>query len=491
MNTAQLGMTTSPFQSEHRKTSGMTAARRKGHSEPGQREILRWAKHHALRSGLWFPVLLLCLRLAGGPGAYAAYSLLILYALRGPNEGIKALFLSWFLSHISPGLAVSPNGAEILRILILLAGLTSAVLASFKSQNALLMGRTVSAVALFGTFSIVHSVLVSYAPDVSILKAVSFLVMALTLSIAWFSRRVDVERLQGWIFFWLATIAVLSAPLLLFSVGYVTNGNGFQGILNQPQVFGMTMALTGAWIGGRMLRLRAFSAIDIGLAALVILMLFLSESRGAMLAAAGGMVLSYVLVRGLNLHKMRSAFKNLRHKRVFLLLVCLLFTGGLFFDKVGNMIERTISKRSDNQTIASAFDASRGGLIAKSMKNFYANPVLGIGFGVASNPADMKVVREPVFGLPVSASIEKGNMYSAILEEIGFSGFLMFAGVLLVLLNSICRSGQLEMVWLFFAALLVNLGEAVLFSPNGIGMLVWILMLMATSARTAHAARSS
>ncbi len=458
---------------------------------PGPREILRWAKYHALRSGIWFPLLVLALRMAGGPGVYAAYSLLILYALRGPNEGIKALFLSWLLSHISPGLAATPSGTEVLRILILLAGFTSAILASFKSQNALLMGRTVSGFTLFGAFAIVHSVLVSYAPDVSILKAVSFLVMALTLSIAWFSRRVDVERLQGWIFFWLAGVAVLSAPLLFHPLGYVTNANGFQGILNQPQAFGMTMALTGAWIGGRMLRLRAFSAIDIGLAALVMLMLFLSESRGAMLAAGGGLALSYLLARGLNLQKVRGAFRNLRHKRVFLLFVCTLFTGALFFDKVSNMIERTISKRTENHTIASAFDASRGGLIAKSMKNFYANPVLGIGFGVASKPADMKVVREPVFGLPVSASIEKGNMYSAILEEIGFSGFLLFGGVLLVLLNSICRSGQLEMVWLFFAALLVNLGEAVLFSPNGIGMLVWILMLMATSARTAHAARSS
>ncbi len=101
----------------------------------------------------------------------------------------------------------------------------------------------------------------------------------------------------------------------------------------------------------------------------------------------------------------------------------------------------------------------------------------------------MKVTREPVFGLPVGASIEKGNMYSAILEEIGFAGFLLFAGLLVVLLNSICRSGQLEMVWLFFCALLVNIGEAVLFSPNGIGLLVWMLVLMATSARSVNAAR--
>lgn len=457
--------------------------------EPGPREVLRWAKYHAFLSGIWVPVLIIGLRMLGAPGAYAAYSLLILYALRGPNEAIKALFLSWFLSHISPGLAVTPPNAELLRILVLLAGLTSAVLASFKSQNALLMGRTVSGFALFGAFCIVHSLLVSYAPDVSILKAISFLVMALTLSIAWFSRRVDVERLQGWVFFWLAAIAVLSAPLLVLPLGYVTNGNGFQGILNQPQAFGMTMALLGAWTGGRMLRLRAFSAIDIVFAALVMVMLFLSESRGAMMAATGGLLASFLLARGLGLNKVRAAFVNLRHKRVFLLVVCLMFTGGLFFDKVSTMVERTISKRSDNQTIASAFDASRGALISRSMQNFYANPVLGIGFGVASNPADMKVVREPVFGFPVSASIEKGNMYSAILEEIGFTGFVLFAGLLLVLLNSVCRSGQLEMIWLFFAALLLNVGEAVLFSPNGIGLLVWIVLLMTTSARAARKAR--
>ena len=73
------------------------------------------------------------------------------------------------------------------------------------------MGRTVSAFAVFGTFCIAQSMLVSYAPDVSILKAVSFLIMALTLSISWFSRRVDVEQLQGWMFFWLAAIVFTNA----------------------------------------------------------------------------------------------------------------------------------------------------------------------------------------------------------------------------------------------------------------------------------------
>ena len=136
-------------------------------------------------------------------------------------------------------------------------------------------------------------------------------------------------------------------------------------------------------------------------------------------------------------------------------------------------------------------EQARGRLIEASMQNFYENPVLGIGFGVATKPEQMKVKRDPIFGFPVSAPIEKGNMYSAMLEEVGFVGALLFVGLLLTLLGSIMRSGQLEMMWIFFVGLMVNVGEAVLFSPNGIGMLVWILVLMAASARTAKRAKPS
>ena len=238
-----------------------------------------------------------------------------------------------------------------------------------------------------------------------------------------------------------------------------------------------------------MLRLRSFRVQDLALAGLIILFLLLSESRGAMLAAASGLLFSFLLAKGLRLKHVVSAFRSFRHKRVGFMLICSLFAGALFFDKVSNLAERIISKRTENTSISSAFDASRGRLIDASMQNFYDNPVLGIGFGVATNPEEMKIKRDPVLGLPISAPIEKGNMYSAMLEEVGFAGSLLFVGLLLTLLGSILRSGQLEMMWIFFVGLMVNVGEAVLFSPNGIGMLVWILILMATSARAVRKAK--
>ncbi|MEM7430118.1 MAG: O-antigen ligase family protein [Pseudomonadota bacterium] len=446
--------------------------------------LVFWAYVHVVRSGIWFPLIVIALRLAGGPAVYAAFGLLLIYAFRGPTESLKALFLSWLLSHLNPGISSMPPNVELLRIGVLLAALSTVLFASLRARNPLLLGRTVSAFVVFGGFVILHSLAVSYAPDVSILKASLYLIMGLTLAVAWFSSRVDVERLQGWIFFWLAAIVFASVPLMFTGLGYFVNAKGFQGILNHPQVFGLTMALTAAWVGGRMLRLRSFYTQDIVLAGFIMLFLLLSESRGAMLAASSGLIFSFVLAQSCRLKPVLTAFSNLRHKRVGFMLVCALFTGALFFDKVSNLVERTISKRTENTSIASAFDASRGRLIEASMQNFYENPVLGIGFGVATKPEELKVKRDPFLGLPISAPIEKGNMYSAMLEEVGFTGSLLFAGLLLTLLGSIMRSGQLEMIWIFFVALMVNVGEAVLFSPNGIGMLVWILVLMATSART-------
>lgn len=451
-----------------------------------QRGLITWAYVQVMRSGVWFPLVVIGLRMVGGPAVYAAFGLLLLYALKGPPASLKALFLSWLISHMNPGISAMPANVEILRIGILLAALSTIVMASFNSRNPLLFGRTVSAFTVFGGFVLIHSITVSYAPDVSLLKGSLFLIMTLTLAIAWFSTRVDVEPLQGWLFFWLVVIVFASVPLKFTGIGYFVNAKGFQGVLNHPQVFGLTMALTAAWVGGRMLRLRSFRVQDLVLAGLILVFLLLSESRGAMLAAGSGLLFSFILAKGFGLRNVLKSFRNFNHKRVAFMFVCALFTGALFFDKVSNIVERTIAKRTENTTIASAFDASRGRLIDASLQNFYDNPVLGIGFGVATKPGEMKVKRDPIFGFPISAPIEKGNMYSAMLEEVGFAGSLLFVGLLLTLLGSIMRSGQLEMVWIFFVGLMVNVGEAVLFSPNGIGMLVWILVLMAASARTAN-----
>jgi hypothetical protein len=107
--------------------------------------------------------------------------------------------------------------------------------------------------------------------------------------------------------------------------------------------------------------------------------------------------------------------------------------------------------------------------------NIVEYPMTGIGFGLGSEPLSMNV--KYFKGIPISAPIEKGILPLMVLEEIGIFGFLFFLIWILILsLKAIAISFSSTLILL--TILLLNLGEAGLFSPNGFGMLYLILITM-------------
>lgn len=87
----------------------------------------------------------------------------------------------------------------------------------------------------------------------------------------------------------------------------------------------------------------------------------------------------------------------------------------------------------------------------------------------------MEVKRDPVLGLPTGASIEKGVAPLMVLEEVGVLGALFVALWLLRLLRSAARSGLAPFA-VCMTVLLLNMGEATLFSAGGMGLLPMILL---------------
>ena len=78
--------------------------------------------------------------------------------------------------------------------------------------------------------------------------------------------------------------------------------------------------------------------------------------------------------------------------------------------------------------LTEAFAESRESLIDRSMDNFRQYPIAGIGFGVPSDTSQELFEVKRVGGIPISASVEKGSLPSATLEETGIIG----AGLCLV-----------------------------------------------------------
>jgi len=120
--------------------------------------------------------------------------------------------------------------------------------------------------------------------------------------------------------------------------------------------------------------------------------------------------------------------------------------------------------------------------------NISARPLEGIGFGMASIPSELVVVRDPVFGLPVSAAVEKGVLPLAIVEEIGVVGFGVVLLWVLALLRMSARAGVAP-VAVCLTALFLNMGEATLFSPGGLGLLMLIMLGWAASSSLEGEAR--
>jgi hypothetical protein len=113
--------------------------------------------------------------------------------------------------------------------------------------------------------------------------------------------------------------------------------------------------------------------------------------------------------------------------------------------------------------------ASRSVLYLPMIDNIAENLVGGIGFGIASVPSSMNIIRDPIFGFPISASIEKGVLPLAVFEEIGFLGFSIWVLWIIVIIYQAIKVGAIALT-VILVVLLLNLGESVLFSVGGMGL---------------------
>lgn len=437
----------------------------------------------------------LVLRLASSATANLSYFALASYALAGRAQAIQALALSWLFTMISPGIAPEASLASVGRYAVLAGAAASVLLRSRwdAGPRGFQINRVVLLTLVLGAGFIVHSLLFSPMQDVSILKAVSWTVAFSTLLSAWSGLAPEArQRLERQLFGALVVLMLVSLPLLATELGFLRNGTGFQGVLNHPQAFGPVMALLAAWLGSRILAEPRPPWRLVGLFGMALALIVLSETRTAGLGLVLGTGLAVLAGRVLARRRLRNFLPGLRSGRVRamigLMLIGLLLAGPM----LGSKLAEYVTKRSDSNSLAEAYERSRGGKIEEMWTNIRAHPLRGIGFGIASDPYEMEVSRDPVLGLPTGAAVEKGVVLLAVWEELGLPGLLAVLAWLWLLLRRSARNGGFAALAVCLTALFMNFGESVLFSPGGFGMLPLILIAWAATARpeqmrTAHA----
>lgn len=440
-----------------------------------------------------FILLAIALRIASEPTAIVAYLMIATHALTGRRQAIEALALSWLFGMLNPGIAAEVAAASALRYIVLFAAAVSVLTRSSRLRISLHAGRVTTMTLLLGLFFVAHALLFSPVVDVSVLKAVSWTLAMATLIAAWKGLS-DEERaaLADRIFQGLTLLMLVSVPLLALPVGYLRNGTGFQGALNHPQAFGPTMALLGAWAASRMLGERRPSWSLVLLVGACLILVVLSEARTAGFALVLAMTIAVFSISRVSGRPIRNILPGLRSRRVAFVAALAVFGAIVSAAQLEHVVTGFITKsgRSEVGSALEAYERSRGGKMDEMWENIQQHPLQGIGFGVASDPRDMDVARDPVLGLPTGAPVEKGVLPLAVFEEVGLIGFIWVAIWIFGLLHRSARGGITPFA-VALTALLLNLGEATFFSPGGFGLLSLLLIgwAFASGHETTGAAR--
>ena len=205
-------------------------------------------------------------------------------------------------------------------------------------------------------------------------------------------------------------------------------------------------------------------------------MVVLSGARtGGFALAIGVSVMLIVRSRG----RLRALVQYVAKARVVLLVVAVggvvTLTGGVL-----QYIEKRPDGAVDRSTGAELYVRSRGVLILPMLRNILEDPVVGIGFGVPSSGEDVART-DKLLGIPTSAAVEKGVMPLAVLEEVGILGLGLVGMWLWMGFRRSIRNGP-SAVAVVVTVLAVNLGEAILFSPGGTGLLFMVVMGWAISS---------
>ena len=332
-------------------------------------------------------------------------------------------------------------------------------------------------VTAFAVVAAMLSLMVSKAPDISLMKVLSFFIVSSALLLA--SQRLqsaDVAWLQKWFF----SIALLMAALSILtaavpSIGFRKVAGSLQGMFNHPQAAGIFFVPFASWFVARVFvePVRYLPRWVLAMAALFSALIVASHSRTAMLATflSVGVTLTILLVKGRKGAHTRSRGQLLGVAVLMALLSTAILASGVLNDEFESLV-----KKGDDTSVAEAFQSSRGAGMAKHVENFLGAPLTGHGFGVYPHGVrggEGHVKR--VLGIPFSASAEKGIAFTSVLEEVGIVGATLFYGLLLSIVGGMARGHSLGALAMVVGTITVNFGEAIIFSTGGMGLFMWLI----------------
>ena len=277
--------------------------------------------------------------------------------------------------------------------------------------------------------------------------------------------------------------AALAQGLSAESVGL------FMGITLQPQTLGPTLGVLATLLLADLLfALRRWDPLYLALLITAPVLVYYTSSRTAMGTWLAGMCFTafvFMCSNGVGARWKNRALSALTLTGM-LVGIALFATPGVQ-DKVMQFVLKTGSETVAAEDFSfERFTSSRQGLMDSSMANFEESPAIGNGFQVSAQMADMDIRSWKQL---LSAPIEKGVWITAVLEEGGIFGFLLFCIFLLVAFPLLLTRQAYLGGCTLFVFVIANLGEFSFFSTSGIGGLLWAFTFVGLTLDAQRVAR--
>ena len=268
----------------------------------------------------------------------------------------------------------------------------------------------------------------------------------------------------------LLTGVLISTPLLFIpEIGMVVNNSGFQGITNQPQVFGTIAGLSA--IASLIFFLKKNNYIFLILFLFSLFLIYTSQSRTAGLA----FVIAFTCLLFNVFYNNFFSKKDFFTKKSFLYCLLLVLLSPFLLLNFNEEIMAYINKRED-AGLTTVSESSRGALIAEMTANINNYWAQGIGFGIPSDFDFSQAIYLPILDLPISLPVEKGVFYIALIEEMGFLfGIIISIFLFLILFNKFTSNFYSPLILFVLGT---NLAENTFFSIGGLGMLLWVFICL-------------
>jgi O-antigen ligase len=266
-------------------------------------------------------------------------------------------------------------------------------------------------------------------------------------------------------------------------IGYEHDARYFQGIFNHSQVLGIVTSLFSLIVFIIILNQKNFSLKAIFFIAIFtssLILIFLTFSRTALLSLFFSVIIFVFFSTFFKKKNFLVTYNIFLNKNFSTLGILLLLPLIFFYDYFYRILITFLEKNSNIENLIDSYISSRMIVIEPMIENIKTKWLTGIGFGIPSFDT-YSSIKQITFETLIFFTYEKGNLYLLILEELGLLGILIFIFWLFLLIQRLILSGDNIALIVVINILLINIGEAVVFSTGGLGLLILILLFWAAT----------